>query len=176
MNETKLIGKPVRSLQTMLRTIGKLDHAIPTVVPDGVYGPATQSAVAAFQRQNGLPCTGVADYDTWTAIVRAWRCARCELSPAAPLELPMASGYALTEGSRDPSVLLIQAMLHNLHGVYGNLPDCSLSGVCDAETVQAFKTLQHCCGRPESGIMNKELWKMLAALYTQTMTDHELSC
>ena len=171
MNETKLIGKPVHSLQTMLRTIGKLDPAIPTVVPDGIYGPATQSAVAAFQRQQGLPCTGIADYATWQAIVRAWRCARCELSPAAPLVLSMPAGFALTEGSRAPAVLLIQAMLHHLHGVYTNLPDCSLSGVCDGETVQAIKTLQHCCGRPESGILTKELWEMLAALYSQATTE-----
>ena len=32
------IGKPIRSLQTMLRVIAAADEAIPQVVPDGIYG------------------------------------------------------------------------------------------------------------------------------------------
>lgn len=43
------IGKPIRSLQTMLRVIAAADEAIPQVVPDGIYGPDTEAAVTAFQ-------------------------------------------------------------------------------------------------------------------------------
>lgn len=38
------IGKPIRSLQTMLRVIAAADEAIPQVVPDGIYGPDTEAA------------------------------------------------------------------------------------------------------------------------------------
>ena len=37
------IGKPIRSLQTMLRVIAAADEAIPQVVPDGIYGPDTEA-------------------------------------------------------------------------------------------------------------------------------------
>ena len=49
------IGKPIRSLQTMLRVIAAADEAIPQVVPDGIYGPDTEAAVTAFQARSGLP-------------------------------------------------------------------------------------------------------------------------
>ena len=50
------IGKPIRSLQTMLRVIAAADEAIPQVVPDGIYGPDTEAAVTAFQARPGMTC------------------------------------------------------------------------------------------------------------------------
>lgn len=51
-------GQLVIDLQVKLRRAGHFLHA------DGDYGPATRSAVAAFQRDNDLPETGVADLAT----------------------------------------------------------------------------------------------------------------
>ena len=66
------IGKPIRSLQTMLRVIAAADEAIPQVVPDGIYGPDTEAAVTAFQVRSGLPPTGEADQATWNRVVDAY--------------------------------------------------------------------------------------------------------
>ena len=66
------IGKPIRSLQTMLRVIAAADEAIPQVVPDGIYGPDTEAAVTAFQARSGLPPTGEADQATWNRVVDAY--------------------------------------------------------------------------------------------------------
>ena len=52
------VMQPVRSLQTMLRVIAEDDNTLPTVVPDGIYGPSTMQAVSAFQRKYSLPVTG----------------------------------------------------------------------------------------------------------------------
>jgi peptidoglycan hydrolase-like protein with peptidoglycan-binding domain len=41
------IGQPIRSLQTMLRTIAENDPAHERIIPDGIYGPETVSAVSA---------------------------------------------------------------------------------------------------------------------------------
>jgi murein L,D-transpeptidase YcbB/YkuD len=35
---------------------------------DGVYGTRTTAAVKAFQKDNGLPVTGIVDRDTWAAL------------------------------------------------------------------------------------------------------------
>ena len=59
------VEQPIRSLQTMLRVIAEDDPRLPTVVPDGIYGPATMQSVTAFQRLYGLPVTGIADQTTW---------------------------------------------------------------------------------------------------------------
>ncbi len=61
-------GDKVRQLQTQLNRIAKNYPAIPTVTPDGIYGPATASAGRAFQGIFKLPQTGVTDYPTWYEI------------------------------------------------------------------------------------------------------------
>ena len=45
------VEQPVRSLQTMLRLLAEDDPRLPTVIPDGIYGPSTMIAVTAFQRR-----------------------------------------------------------------------------------------------------------------------------
>lgn len=58
-------GDKVRQLQTQLNRIARNYPAIPTITPDGVYGPATADAIRTFQRIFNLPQTGVTDYPTW---------------------------------------------------------------------------------------------------------------
>ena len=61
-------GDKVRQLQNQLNRIARNYPAIPTVTPDGIYGPATAEAVRTFQRIFKLPQTGVTDYATWYEI------------------------------------------------------------------------------------------------------------
>lgn len=61
-------GEKVRQLQTQLNRIARNYPAIPTVTPDGIYGPATAQAVRTFQKIFNLPQTGVTDYPTWYEI------------------------------------------------------------------------------------------------------------
>ena len=169
--ESFFLGRAVTSLQTMLRVLAQVEPGIPVVIPDGIYGHETQAAVTAFQKRHGLHPTGIADYDTWQAIGKAYRTARVEVDPAEPLEIVMNRGEVIQAGSDNLHVGLIQAMLHAIHEVYGNIPDCPLSGICCPKTVEAVKAVQHCCGAVESGIIDKQLWRMLAGLYTQAVGD-----
>lgn len=50
------------------RRIAKAYPAIPSIVPDGIYGPKTKAAVEKFQAVFGLPVSGVVDYNTWYEI------------------------------------------------------------------------------------------------------------
>ena len=61
-------GDKVRQLQTQLNRIARNFPAVPTVTPDGIYGPATAEAVRIFQGIFDLPQTGVTDYATWYEI------------------------------------------------------------------------------------------------------------
>src|SRR3990167_6598858 len=56
-------GDRVRALQTDLNTLGYSTNGV-----DGIFGQGTKRAVIAFQHENGLPVTGVADNATETAI------------------------------------------------------------------------------------------------------------
>lgn len=61
-------GDKVRQMQEQLARISQSYPAIPRVTPDGVFGPATRTAVERFQQIFGLPVTGVVDYPTWYRI------------------------------------------------------------------------------------------------------------
>ncbi len=61
-------GIRVEQLQYMLRVLSSYINEIPPIAIDGIYGPATRSAVLAAQRRFGLPQTGAVNYSTWEAI------------------------------------------------------------------------------------------------------------
>ncbi len=61
-------GEKVMQMQEQLARISRSYPAIPTITPDGIYGPATREAVEKFQAVFGLPVTGVVDYRTWYKI------------------------------------------------------------------------------------------------------------
>ena len=44
------VGQPIRSLQTMLRTIAHVDETLLKLVPDGIYGPNTGPGIPAAER------------------------------------------------------------------------------------------------------------------------------
>ena len=58
-------GDKVRHLQYMLSVLSEYIPRIPQVQVDGIFGPATRTAVLAAQGYFGLPQTGVVDEDTW---------------------------------------------------------------------------------------------------------------
>lgn len=55
-------------LQSMLRRIS-LNHNIPLINPDSIFGPETSEAVRDVQNISGIPVTGKVDYLTWTTIL-----------------------------------------------------------------------------------------------------------
>ena len=61
-------GIKVEHLQYMLSVLSAYIPQIPSVAVDGIFGPATRSAVLAAQQRFGLPQTGVVDYRTWDEI------------------------------------------------------------------------------------------------------------
>lgn len=61
-------GDKVRQVQEQLDRIAQVYSAIPRITADGIFGPATESAVRAFQSTFGLPVTGIIDYRTWYKI------------------------------------------------------------------------------------------------------------
>ena len=63
----------VREAQRYLRTISKYNPNIPMTVADGTYSDDTRDAVAAFQRERGLPETGEIDPRTWDELYKLYK-------------------------------------------------------------------------------------------------------
>lgn len=159
------IAQPVRSLQTMLRVIAQEDNRQPSLIPDGIYGNQTIQAVTVFQRNNGLPATGVTDQGTWDAIVSAYEPAAVRLGPAQPLEIILEPGQVLRRGDQSPNVYVLQAVLQVLSDAYISITPPTHSGVIDDATVISIQTFQELTGLPQTGEADKVTWKQLALHY-----------
>ena len=61
-------GQSVRQLQYMLRVVSDYISTVPAVAIDGIFGPATQAAVIAYQRHAGLTPDGIVGTNTWHSL------------------------------------------------------------------------------------------------------------
>jgi murein DD-endopeptidase MepM/ murein hydrolase activator NlpD len=93
MRELVFYGMRGTEVQQLQRLLG--------LSPDGLFGPATQAAVVAFQQQRGLSADGIVGPDTWAALegglpetlaVASWGAAR------APFVLRLPAGWQVTSG------------------------------------------------------------------------------
>lgn len=159
------ISQPIRSLQTMLRVIAEQDPSYETLVPDGIYGPSTMSAVSVFQRRHGLPITGVTDQDTWEAILRAYEPALIEVVEAEPVEIILNPNQVIRKGERNPHMYLVQAMLTVLSDIYKSIGLPSLNGLLDESTADSLASFQALNNLPTTGNLDKHTWKHLALHY-----------
>ena len=131
------INQPIRSLQTMLRVITEDDPRLPAVIPDGIYGEDTVTALTAFQRREGLPQTGIADLETWERVVKIYESAIIRIDRAEPLEIIMNAGEVFRLGSQNPYIRLLQSMLYHLSETHPNICEPTFSGTLDKETTDS---------------------------------------
>lgn len=159
------IAQPIRSLQTMLRVIGEDMGYNENVIPDGIYGSSTMEAVSRFQRDHGLPVTGVTDQITWEQITAEYEPARIRVEAAEPLQLILNPGQVMGKGQSHPYLYLVQGMLIAISEEYGSIPTPQVSGVLDIATAEALSAFQYLSGLPETGNLDKITWKHLALQY-----------
>lgn len=160
------VGQPIRSLQTMLRVISEDDATLPTVVPDGIYGQSTISAVSAFQRRNGLPVTGITDQQTWDAIVASYEPALIRVERAQPIEVIFDPGQVFRRGESSPYLYLLQSMLTYLAESHNSINAPTHNGVLDSPTAEALAAFQLLAGLPANGELDRITWKYLVHQFT----------
>lgn len=160
------IQQPIRSLQTMLRVIAEDDRSLPTLIPDGVYGPSTMIAVTSFQRKYGLPVTGIVDEITWDRIVSVYEPAIVRVGKAEPIEILLDPGQVILIGERNPYVYLLQGMLAQLSNEHGNLQLPGFSGILDVDTSESLRAFQILSGLPVTGTLDRITWRHLVKQFT----------
>ena len=160
------VEQPVRSLQTMLRVIAEDDPQLPTVVPDGIYGPSTMIAVTAFQRREGIPVTGITDENTWVKIVAAYEPALIRIGKAEPIEIMLEPGEIILIGQSSPYVYLLQGMLAQLSKDHASILLPGLTGTLDADTSASLRAFQILASLPATGTLDKITWKHLVRQFT----------
>ena len=160
------IEQPIRSLQTMLRVIAEDDPRLPTVVPDGIYGPSTMVAVTAFQRREGLPITGITDEVTWDRIVASHKPALTRIGKAEPIEILLEPGEIIVLGQSSPYVYLLQSMLTQLSKDNQTINRPNHTGTLDQDTHRALRSFQILSNLPATGTLDRVTWKHLVKQFT----------
>lgn len=160
--EETFLGQPVRSLQQMLRVLAEHDNRYLTVIPDGIYGPSTMRSVSTFQRNHGLPVTGVTDQITWETIVAAYEPAAVNIDHAQPLEIILNPSQVLHRGESSPYLFIVQAILIVLSREYASIPEPPVTGILDTATAESLSGFQSLSGLPMTGELDKVTWKHLA--------------
>lgn len=160
------VGQPIRSLQTMLRVIAEDGGYIPTVVPDGIYGPTTMNAISAFQRHYGLQVTGVADQNTWDKVAEVYGLALINIGRTEPIEVLFEPGQVFRRGESSPYLYLAQSMLIYLADDHLAIPIPVHTGILDAETAAALRAFQILSDLPETGELDRLTWKNLSKQFT----------
>lgn len=158
------LGRPVYSLQTMLRQLSMTDHRILPVIPDGRYGRSTAASVRSFQQAWGLPQTGRADPATWKAVSAAYT--QTVPEQTAPVTKPLwIPGTAIRPGQCNLHLHLVQGLLAGLSRLYPEVPTPQLSGCLDPITETGLRWIQMLAGLPQTGELNTATWHALNGLY-----------
>lgn len=160
------VGQPVRSLQTMLRVLSEYSGAVPTLVPDGVYGNETRDAVTIFQKNNGLPPTGIADQKTWEMITDQYDNAIIYIGKAEPLEIIMDPNKVYVLGEYSPNLIIAQAILYYLSAKHEPISEPSREGILDNATSESILSFQKLNQLPATGNLDRKTWQQLAKQYT----------
>ncbi len=157
----------VTNLQRYLRELSYGTDGTNTVPLDGIYDTATRDALTDFQRQMGLPATGIADKRTWDTLfdeyLEATQTARSRRGlyffPQTPL------GYEVSPGDTLTLVRIIQLLLQELRVTYDIFEDVVESGTYDAATEQAIYDFQRIHGLPETGRVDEMTWNAIVREY-----------
>ncbi len=152
-------------LQRYLREISMSGANVRPVIPDGLYNEQTAAAVADFQRMKGLPETGETDRVTWDAILDTYYDVISNLSEQIGVKPLPSVKTVLAPGDRGTSIVILQAMLNTLAGLFMNIPPNSLSGVYDSDTVKAITEFQTVSGLTPTGETDIRTWNALAGLF-----------
>ena len=161
-------GDGVRDLQYFLSVIAFFDPQVPDVTVDGSFGPATEAAVRAIQRQAGLTEDGIVGRETWNVITdtytRALNSIRGEYGELADEIYP---GRVLSEGSEGREVLVIQRFINQAADRYSYVPRVTEDGVFGPSTETAVRAIQSANDIPVSGIIGPLTWGRIVSLATQ---------
>ena len=170
--ERDYLGLPIRSLQTMLRTLSRCAPGLPCPIPDGVFGEVTLEAVMRFQQSAGMPITGRVDNDTWDAIAAAYRSALPSVMPPRPVRAFREQAFEVRAGQCCVHMCLVQAMFLALSQVIEEIEPAPVNALHTGASVRNVIWLQGRAGLPETGTMEKQTHGSTMFFSTAIFTEH----
>lgn len=120
---------------------------------DGIFGPQTREAVAAYQRLVGLPITGVVDRETWYALLSTYQ----SVLLAQPEQEWLDEFIGLPEtflvkGMRGEAVRQAQQLINIIARGYAEVPAVTVDGIFGDATESSVSVIQSLLGLPTTAL------------------------
>ena len=152
-------GMEVRLVQFWLRLAADNYSGLTTVTVDGSYGPATVSAVTAFQNEFALTADGVTGRSTWNklkevALAVANKIVDYNVTPGQ-------FTATVRQGSSGTAVRAVQFYLRRLSAYYSDVPTVTVDGTFGAATTRAVRAWQERAGLTVDGTVGRLTWQSI---------------
>ncbi len=169
-------GFPVAILQYFLALIANFKPSIPTVEINARYDEVTEEAVSAFQRDYGLPVTGVVDLPTWELLYDVY----VGLVDALPDSYFINTarpfpGLPLRAGTQNESVGILQGYLNTISEVFPEIPPVPNSNYYGPDTIASVTAFQEWYGLPATGVTNAITWQAIAETWEDVINGFQRS-
>lgn len=167
---SNLLGKPIESLQTMLRGITFYYEDLPRVVPNGVFNSQTENAVKAFQKKFNLEITGIVNFVTWEKVSEIYTQAAVQTAVVGsvyPNEWFVIEPYESSE-----HLHTMQAMMKNIAEKFNNMGEVAVTGIHKDDSIAMIKRFQEIFGMDETGTITNELWRKIENMYINEVVNN----
>lgn len=161
---------PVQSLQHMLNQIAHSMPVLPGLSESGEFDEATLEAVMLFQRETGLPVTGIVDQALWDAIFQAYTDRQLQHGTPPPVRVHPGHFYTVEPGETSDILLPVQAMFHALSGVLSNFEPCPLDRQNSGGTQKNLRLLRSAAQLEPTDRLDRAAWSYLVRLYEALIT------
>ncbi len=158
-------GQDVLYYNLLLQRIAYYFDSVESPPLSEQYTAQTAAATRSAQALLGLPETGVADGDTWTA-VEALSLQLATATPNPDRDAEQADTYpgrAMSEGSVGPDVGQIEQWLNGRANLYCSEGFVTENAHFGPEETAGVKAAQRRAGLMETGTVNRETWAALRA-------------
>lgn len=148
----------VRQLQQYLRALSYEYPEIPSIAADGIYGPDTEAAVAAFQQLVGLEPTGEMSPETWDILYTTYiTTIKAREQPLSFRAFP-SSDTIFQSGDFHPSIFSLQHAFYNLSQLYSNFIEPDFTGTIDSKTAANIEEFRRLSLLGPGTYVDKDLW------------------
>ncbi len=173
------VGNDVGAMQIRLNRISRNYPAIPKIASaDGNFGADTENAVRRFQEIFNLNPDGVIGKETWYRIAYIYtsvkRLSELNSEGITFADIQQQFPDILQSGDTGNNVSSLQYYLAVIGRFYDNVPEISMTGVFDEQTVRAVTAFQTAFGLTPDGIVGRQTWNDIYRAYRGIVNDQNL--
>ena len=154
-------GINVKEMQYYLYLLSAYFSTIPQIAYDGRFGPATTTAVRAFQTLAGLTVDGIVGRATWDALYARFQTLRNIDGPTYAFNPNPYPGRPIGIGSGGQEVYFIQYLLLYIGFFYDTVLPVAFTGSYTQNTADGVASFQELSQLPITGEVDQTTWDSL---------------